>query len=134
MTVTLQRLDHVNIRTANLDAMVAWYRDMLGLETGPRPGFAFPGAWLYAGEHAIVHLIGRDVAPADPQQDLHLEHFAIRATGLHALIGRARGAGARMEVRKVPDFPIVQVNLWDPDGNHLHVDFDAAEAEGLDLA
>jgi len=75
MTVTLQRLDHVNIRTANLDAMVAWYRDMLGLETGPRPGFAFPGAWLYAGEHAIVHLIGRDVAPAGPQQDLHLEHF-----------------------------------------------------------
>ncbi|TFG79707.1 MAG: glyoxalase, partial [Chromatiales bacterium] len=24
-------------------------------------------------------------------------------------------------------------NLWDPDGNHIHLDFDAAEAEGLEI-
>ena len=29
---------------------------------------------------------------------------------------------------KVPDFPIVQVNIWDPDGNHIHIDFHADEA------
>ncbi len=27
----------------------------------------------------------------------------------------------------VPGFPVVQVNLRDPDGNHIHIDFDQAE-------
>lgn len=134
MTVTLKRLDHVNVRTADLDAMVEWYGRMLGMRAGPRPGFSFPGAWLYAGEQPIVHLVGRDARPGAAQEDLRIEHFAISAAGLAALVERARAAGERHEVRRVPGMPIVQVNLWDPDGNHIHVDFDAAEAEGTGLA
>lgn len=133
MAVSLKRLEHVNVRTARLDEMVAWYGRMLGMRTGPRPGFSFPGAWLYAGEHPIIHLVGRDSHPGAADADLRLEHFAISATGLAELVERANAAGERCEVRKVPDFPIVQVNLWDPDGNHIHVDFDAAEAEGTGL-
>jgi catechol 2,3-dioxygenase-like lactoylglutathione lyase family enzyme len=128
-----KRLDHVNVRTANLDAMVEWYGRMLEMRPGPRPGFSFPGAWLYAGEHPIVHLVGRDARPGAEDGDLRLEHFAISATGLAELVGRAKAAGERYTVRRVPDFPIVQVNLWDPDGNHIHVDFDAREAEGTGL-
>jgi hypothetical protein len=33
----------------------------------------------------------------------------------------------------VRDFGICQVNVFDPDGNHLHVDFDLAEATALGL-
>lgn len=133
MAVALKRLEHVNVRTARLDEMVAWYGRMLGMRTGPRPGFSFPGAWLYAGEHPIIHLVGRDAHPGAADADLRLEHFAISATGLAELVERAKAEGERCEVRKVPDFPIVQVNLWDPDGNHIHIDFDAAEAEGTGL-
>jgi catechol 2,3-dioxygenase-like lactoylglutathione lyase family enzyme len=127
----IERLDHINIRTARLDAMVAWYVDMLGLVPGPRPPFPFPGAWLYAGDYAIVHLVGVEAEPTDPGQDLRLEHGAFRATGYDALIARLDAAGARREVVKVPGFPIVQVNVWDPDGNHLHVDFHSDEAPGV---
>ena len=133
MAVAMKRLDHVNVRTAQLDEMVDWYGRMLGMRTGPRPGFPFPGAWLYAGEHAIIHLVGQGARPEAADADLRLEHFAISATGLAELVERATAAGERCEVRKVPDFPIVQVNLWDPDGNHIHIDFDAAEAEGTGL-
>lgn len=133
MTVTLKRLDHVNVRTADVDGMTAWYADMLGMHAGPRPDFSFPGAWLYIGEDPIIHLVGRDTRPGAEDADLRLEHFALSATGLQALIARAEAAGEQCTVRKVPGFPIVQVNLWDPDGNHIHVDFDASEAEGLDL-
>ena len=132
MTVTMNRLDHVNVRTANLDRMIAWYGEMLGMTPGPRPDFDFPGAWLYAGDDAVIHLVGVSDPPA-PADRLALEHFALSATGLRPLINRAETRGERYALRKVPSFPIVQVNLWDPDGNHLHVDFDAAEAEGLDL-
>ena len=58
MTLAIKRLDHVNVRTANLDAMIEWYGDMLGMKTGPRPDFSFPGAWLYAGDDPVIHLVG----------------------------------------------------------------------------
>ena len=133
MALQMKRLDHVNVRTANLDGMTEWYGRMLGMTTGPRPGFSFPGAWLYAGDDAIIHLVGRDAPPASGQGDLHLEHFAIAATGLKELLERAEATGEKVAVRKVPNFPIVQVNMWDPDGNHIHIDFDVAEAEGMEL-
>ena len=57
------RLDHVNVRTAQLDSMITWYEQILGLHNGPRPNFPFPGAWLYSGEDAVVHLVGVDGEP-----------------------------------------------------------------------
>ena len=54
----LKQLDHVNVRTANLDAMVSWYRDILGMQVGDRPQFSFPGAWMYVGDQAVIHLVG----------------------------------------------------------------------------
>jgi catechol 2,3-dioxygenase-like lactoylglutathione lyase family enzyme len=33
-------LDHVNIRTVNVEGMVAWYEDVLGLRSGPPLGSA----------------------------------------------------------------------------------------------
>mgnify|MGYP000188652562 CR=1 FL=1 len=72
MGVTLKKLDHVNVRTARLDAMIAWYGEMLGMNTGPRPDFDFPGAWLYAGDNAVIHLVGVD-APTGPPDNLALE-------------------------------------------------------------
>lgn len=129
----IQRLDHVNLRTARLDEMAIWYREMLGLAPGPRPDFSFPGSWLYAGGHAVIHLIGRDAPPTGTQEDLHLEHFAFSAKGLRTMLARFEAAGERTMLRRVPGFPVVQLNVWDPDGNHLHIDFDVAEADGLDL-
>ncbi len=44
-----------------------------------------------------------------------------------AFIDRLEARGERYRLNPIEDFGIVQVNLWDPDGNHIHVDFDAAE-------
>ncbi|MFT7576204.1 MAG: catechol 2,3-dioxygenase-like lactoylglutathione lyase family enzyme [Alphaproteobacteria bacterium] len=121
------KLDHVNVRTANLDKMVAWYGDMLGMKPGKRPNFPFPGAWLYTGDNAAIHLIGIEQEPP-AQDDLRLEHFAFQATGFAALKERLATAGERHDVNPVPGAGIVQINCWDPDGNHIHVDFPTAEA------
>ena len=58
----LSALDHVNLRTAHLEEMCAFYCEVLGLERGPRPPFPFPGAWLYCGGRPCVHLVE---APAE---------------------------------------------------------------------
>ena len=55
--MTIKQLDHVNLRTADVAGMVAFYRDLLGFEVGPRPPFRFGGAWLYCGGQAAVHLV-----------------------------------------------------------------------------
>lgn len=120
-------LDHINVRTAQLDVMIEWYTRMMGLKSGPRPNFPFGGAWMYAGDAPIVHLVEVAAEPGSDPADLKLEHGAFRATGFDAFLARFKEAGERAEVVPVPGFPIVQINVWDPDGNHLHVDFDAAE-------
>ena len=133
MTVTLKRLEHVNLRTADLAGMIAWYGRILDLQPGSRPDFGFPGAWLYADGHPIVHLVGVETAPGADPADLRLEHFAISAKGLKGLLAKLEAEGAPCRLNHIRDFGIVQVNLQDPDGNHIHIDFDPAEAEGLEI-
>ncbi len=128
----LDRLDHVNLRTAKLDAMVDWYCTILGMENGARPPFPFPGAWLYAGEHAVVHLIGVDAPPPDAG-DLKIEHFALTATGLSEFMARLDSADIAYQAVRVPGFNILQINLHDVDGNHIHIDFTPQEADALGL-
>lgn len=125
----LTAFDHVNIRTANLETMVAFYGEILGLHPGRRPDFDFPGAWLYLGDRAYVHLVGVNTAP-EAAGNVTLEHFAFRARGLPEFRERLHERGIAHTVDPVPGFPIVQVNFRDPDGNHIHVDFDAAEVGG----
>lgn len=128
----LGRLDHVNLRTANLDAMVEWYCNVLGMENGARPPFPFPGAWLYAGEQAAVHLIGVDDAPYG-DGNLKIEHFALTATGLGDFVERLGKAGIEYQAVRVPGLGILQINLHDCDGNHIHIDFAPEEADALGL-
>jgi catechol 2,3-dioxygenase-like lactoylglutathione lyase family enzyme len=118
--------DHVNVRTANLDAMIAWYGDILGLVPGKRPDFKFPGAWLYLGSQAYVHLVGVSQAEPGPPT-ITLEHFAFRATGMAEFLAKLKDRDIPHSIDAVPGFPIVQVNMRDPDGNHIHVDFDKDE-------
>lgn len=120
-------LDHVNIRTRNLDAMIAWYGGVLGMKAGWRPDFPFGGAWLYAGDRAVVHLVEAD-RTAPPDGGLQLEHAAFAAEGYAGFVESLDQGGHRYELVRLEQAGIVQVNVWDPDGNHLHIDFAASEA------
>lgn len=127
----LGRLDHVNLHTANVDGMVEWYERILGMENGKRPPFPNPGAWLYSDGHPFVHLVSTDRELTG--KNVNIEHFAFSATGLKDFVDVLNREDENYQLRKVPDTALVQVNLWDPDGNHIHIDFHADEAEGLDV-
>jgi catechol 2,3-dioxygenase-like lactoylglutathione lyase family enzyme len=105
--------------------MTAWYEDVLGMKSGKRPPFAFGGAWLYCGDDPVVHLV--EVAEQPKGGEPLLEHAAFQATGQAAFVGQLEAKGIRYEISKVPAFGITQVNVWDPDGNHLHIDFREAQ-------
>jgi catechol 2,3-dioxygenase-like lactoylglutathione lyase family enzyme len=122
-------LDHVNLRTADIERMVRFYVDVVGLRLGERPSFAFPGAWLYAGERPVVHLVGEPSAAAaaiqgDPLTALTLEHFAFAADDPESFQLRLESQGIAYRRSLQTGSGRIVVNLRDPDGNRLHVDFD----------
>jgi len=118
------KLDHVNIRTTRLERMVEWYETVLGLRRGPRPNFSFKGAWLYAGEQAVVHIIQ---VPDDnimgSEVSLKLEHFAFSADGLLEFETKLKRLNIEYRRSAIAELGLVQINIWDVDGNHIHVDF-----------
>ena len=130
----LERLDHVNLRTAQLEHMIAWYEDVLGMTNGARPPFPMGGAWLYADNQPIVHLVEAESQPAAIEPAI--EHFAVTASGLETFLAHLDSRNVAFRCVIVPEFQVIQVNIHDPDGNHIHIDFapeerSALEARGL---
>jgi catechol 2,3-dioxygenase-like lactoylglutathione lyase family enzyme len=123
----IRGLDHVNVRTANLAGLLKFYAEVLGLHQGERPPLGFPGAWLYAGTQAVIHLVEVAEQPA-PVGPLRLEHFAFSAHGLRPFLARLELLGIEHRQSRQVGTGNVVINLHDPDGNRLHVDFPASEA------
>ena len=117
-------LDHVNIRTTRLAEMARFYETVLELAPGARPPFRFDGAWLYCGDKAAVHLVGVTEVPQAPGAPKpRIEHFAFRAAGLVDFLERLKSQNVAYRVSVVPELSIVQVNIFDPDGNHIEIAF-----------
>src|ERR1700731_474489 len=95
-------LDHFNIRTRNLGETVRFYEDVLGLQNGDRPDFAFSGAWMYSEGKPVVHLV--DISPTDEQQKPDsgvVHHVAFASQGFAAMKQRLQSKGMAFESRQV---------------------------------
>jgi catechol 2,3-dioxygenase-like lactoylglutathione lyase family enzyme len=128
--MSMRWLDHVNLRTANLAAMTHFYEAILGLKSGKRPPFGFGGAWHYCGKKAVVHLV--EVKRTPGANDVRLEHFAFMAKNLAGFLKTLKAEQVAYEIAIVPMTGNTQVNIYDPDGNHIEVQFDASDKAVLD--
>ncbi len=126
----IKELNHVNLRTQDLAGMIDWYVNVLGLKNGYRPAFPFAGAWLYAGDTPVVHLVEVETPPgAGSDGDLKLEHFAFAASGAAQFEQRLQAHKQKFRKSGIEEIGLVAFNVWDPDGNHIHVDFQTDEDE-----
>ena len=125
----LKFLDHVNVRTSRLDEARAFYRDVLGMREGDRPPFSFGGAWMYLADRPVVHLV-QVAQPPSYQGELSLEHFAFAAEGLAEFLRKLDAAKVPYRMGQPPGARVKQVNVNDPEGNHIHLDFPADESSG----
>ena len=83
---------------------------------------------MYVGDQATVHLVGVEKdSGAGSETHLKLEHFAFAANGLKEFQSKLDSVGEKYERRDVPGGIITQFNVWDPDGNHIHIDFPTSE-------
>ena len=121
-------LDHFNIRTRNLAETVRFYEVVLGLEAGPRPNFAFPGAWLYSEGRPVVHLV--DISPTDEPQKPDsgvVHHVAFASQGFHGMKQRLQSTGVAFEAREVPGGDLWQIFVRDPNGVMIELNYETAK-------
>jgi catechol 2,3-dioxygenase-like lactoylglutathione lyase family enzyme len=131
----LTRLDHFSVRTADVEGTKAFYETVLGLRNGERPQFPFPGAWLYQGDRAVVHIIGID--PKDPsglqeylgdrggngQGTGSFDHIAFVATDFEGMRKHFTELGVPFRHRSVPGLALEQLFVTDPNGITVEINF-----------
>src|SRR3954451_16503012 len=110
-------LDHFNIRTRRLGDTVKFYEDILGLENGARPNFAFPGAWMYSEGRPVVHLV--DISPSDEQQKPDsgvVHHRPFPSRDFNGMKARLQSKGMAFDTLQVPGGELWQILVRDPNG------------------
>src|SRR5262249_9716637 len=79
------------------------------------------GAWLYAGEKPILHLVSE--TGRNDHGSGAIDHVAINCADIRATIDQLKEDGHPFEVRKVPARPLQQVFIHDPDGVMIELNF-----------
>ncbi|HSZ53680.1 MAG TPA: VOC family protein [Caulobacteraceae bacterium] len=120
--MAIRGIDHINIGTARLEETKRFFRDVLGLTEGWRPPFSFGGAWLYAGDTAVVHLVEL-AEPKGPSADAALDHFAFRIDDLEGVVRRLDEAGIAYRLTDVPGSATRQVFVRDLNGVNIELNW-----------
>jgi catechol 2,3-dioxygenase-like lactoylglutathione lyase family enzyme len=120
-------MNHFTVLTDDVERTVTFYRDTIGLAVGTRPDLGFPGAWLYCGDTAVLHVIG-----GRPKEQLRpgvLDHMAFSATGLGETLARLERLGVHYAHRRQAGAGTWQVFFFDPNGARVELDFDPSEPD-----
>jgi catechol 2,3-dioxygenase-like lactoylglutathione lyase family enzyme len=125
MNMSIGVLDHYNVSTRKLKETVQFYEDVLGFRNGPRPPFNFPGAWLYSGDHPVLHI--NDISQTDKEQQPDsgvIDHVAFGSSGFEATRKHLAGKGVAHRVNQVPNSTRWQIFLRDPNNVEIELNFE----------
>lgn len=131
ITMPVTALNHYNLRAPRdlLDALRAFYCDVVGLKEGTRPPFNSFGYWLYAGDQAILHL--SETRPGENRASgvtNTFDHAAFSCTGRRETEAHLARSGVAFKTAVVPMTGQVQLFLLDPAGNGIELNFAGHEA------
>ncbi|HWA49096.1 MAG TPA: VOC family protein [Dongiaceae bacterium] len=126
--MTAHAMNHFTILAEDLQETCAFYRDLLGLTEGYRPDMGFPGAWLYAGETAVLHVVVRKPLP-QPRAGV-LDHMAFSASNLPAIIAKLKQRDIEYRLGRQIETGTWQLFMLDPNGAKVELDFSPEEEPG----
>ena len=118
-------MNHFTVLTHDLETTRQFYIGVLGLKDGYRPDLGFPGAWLYIGERAVLHVIAGRPVPNPPAGVL--DHMAFSASDLPATVATLKAREIEYVLRKQIDSGVWQLFCYDPSGARVELDFPATE-------
>ena len=121
----IKGMNHFTITAEDRGETLAFYCGLLGLTEGHRPELGFPGAWLYAGEQAVLHVFWDRPMPS--QRTGVIDHLAFTANDLKAVKARFDERGIKYELRRQAQSGTWQLFSQDPNGAKVELDFDPSE-------
>jgi catechol 2,3-dioxygenase-like lactoylglutathione lyase family enzyme len=141
----LSHIEHFLVAADDIDATRDWYARVLGMRSGPHPDFGFPVHWMYLGDTDVVH-IGPSARAAGENQKKYLgrtsqdqgagtgaiDHIAFRATGLRAMVEHLKTENIVFTRRRASGQALFQLFFYDPNGIKIELNYDAAEADGVE--
>lgn len=124
----LSGIDHYTLRCRpdEMDGLRDFYGDVLGLQPGPRPQFAFPGHWLYLNGSPVVHIaasLPADAPNAQPTQTGRFDHLSFAASDPAGVQAHLDARGIVWKGNQVPGFPLYQLFFHDPVGVKVEMTF-----------
>ena len=125
----LGHLNHIQIRTAKLDATRDFFVDILGLNDGFRPNFPERGHWLYCHDSDVpfVHLT-EDPSDGEPRTSRGatgsgLDHMAMCGTDVEEMIDRLEKNGVEYEKVVARGGAMIQLYVHEPNGLKIELGY-----------
>jgi catechol 2,3-dioxygenase-like lactoylglutathione lyase family enzyme len=122
-------LDHVTLRTVDLEGTRAFLEAVLGLRPGFRPDFGFPGYWLYAGDEPIVHLVPGNGGSVDRRGET-IDHAGFRLEDYDGQRRKLDGLGIDYSTMNLPDLGERRLFVRTPTGILLELVFREGKIAG----
>lgn len=117
----IRAINHLARTTRHLEESRKFYRDLLGFRELERPGFSFPGAWLY--RHGLqIHLIVDETAPREKAPlSTRTDHLALHVDDTDEIERLLKAHGVEYRRNYVPQRDMTQLFFQDPDGHHIEI-------------
>lgn len=126
-----QAIHHINIRARKtlLEELKDFYERVLGLSAGWRPPFKSTGHWMYLDDRPVVHLVEDEMIQESVQaRGSIVDHVAFSCTGLREFEELLRAREIPFRRSEVPATSLVLLNLVDPAGNGVELQFADSDA------
>ena len=117
-------VDHFNIviSPSQVEETLRFYQDVLGLKEGFRPDFGRAGWWLYTGNHPVLHISLKEIAPTAGLTG-SFDHIALNATDWPEMKATLERHGIPFEEQLVRDNTVLQIFFRDPNGLRVELDY-----------
>jgi catechol 2,3-dioxygenase-like lactoylglutathione lyase family enzyme len=116
------QIDHVTLRTADLEGTRRFLETLLDLRVGDRPDFPFPGYWLYRDGEPVVHLIPGGGRPVGGEAET-IDHVGFRLADYASARAKLDRLAFRYSTMELPELGERRLFVRTPGGILLELVF-----------
>ena len=124
--MAVDALQHINVRSADVDRSRDFYVNVIGLTEGLRPPLASVGYWLYLDGTPVIHLVQHSAGGSPHTGSGVVDHVAFHGVNFEATRNRFGAQGIAFCEAVIPRDGTRQLFIHDPDGVKIELNFDPA--------